>query len=259
MPDNQIKSTNPEIVLYQTPSMLMQLAVQKDFDIDRLRALMELQERWEKNEAKKAYVVAMTEFKKSPPQIIKDMHVEFNAGGKKVEYNHASLGNLVSTITEGLSKVNLSANWETEQSNNAVKVTCKLTHIAGHTESISITAPPDTSGSKNTIQAIGSTITYLQRYTLLAICGLATNEFEDDGRQGNTGNGKTQTTNSEALNQAKSSALDIVEKLKESNKITEKKYNEWKSWIEKASSIKTIQDQIDAVLKPKLEKEVANA
>ena len=44
---------------------------------------------------------------------------------------------------------------------------------------------PDTSGSKNSIQAISSAVTYLQRYTLLAATGLSTSELgnlDNDGR-----------------------------------------------------------------------------
>ena len=49
---------------------------------------------------------------------------------------------------------------------------------------MSLSAPPDSSGSKNSIQAIASTLTYLQRYTLLSITGLAASEADDDGRGG---------------------------------------------------------------------------
>ncbi len=38
---------------------------------------------------------------------------------------------------------------------------------------------PDNSGGKNSIQAIGSAVTYLQRYTLLLLCGLAAHEHDD--------------------------------------------------------------------------------
>ena len=61
-------------------------------------------------------------------------------------------------------------------------VTCKITHELGHSEETSLSAPADSSGSKNAIQAIGSTITYLQRYTLLALTGLATHEQDDDAQ-----------------------------------------------------------------------------
>ena len=65
-----------------------------------------------------------------------------------------------------------------------MSVTCTLTHEQGHSESVTLSAPFDTSGSKNAIQAIGSTITYLERYTLLAITGLSASDMEDDGAKG---------------------------------------------------------------------------
>jgi hypothetical protein len=42
----------------------------------------------------------------------------------------------------------------------------------------------DATGNKNPVQQIGSTVTYLQRYTLLAATGLATSDSDDDGRGG---------------------------------------------------------------------------
>jgi hypothetical protein len=44
-----------------------------------------------------------------------------------------------------------------------------------------LTSGPDTSGSKNPIQALGSAVSYLQRYTLLSLAGLATEDQDDDG------------------------------------------------------------------------------
>lgn len=170
-----------QVAIYN-PQSLIQLAIQKDFDVERLKQLMELQERWQANEAKKAFVRAMTEFKKNPPKIFKDSHVKFDAGKGKVEYNHATLANVASVTADALSKHGLSARWETKQDSGQVYVTCIITHVDGHSESTCLNAAPDTSGSKNPIQAIGSAVTYLQRYTLLTITGLATNEFEDDGR-----------------------------------------------------------------------------
>ena len=47
-----------------------------------------------------------------------------------------------------------------------------------------MSAPADSSGSKNPVQQIGSTMTYLQRYTLIGALGLTTADKDDDGRQG---------------------------------------------------------------------------
>jgi hypothetical protein len=80
-----------------------------------------------------------------------------------------------------LSKYGLSASWSVKQ-NGTISVTCKITHIKGHFEETTLSAASDTSGSKNAIQAIGSTLTYLERYTLLALTGLATFDGDDDGQ-----------------------------------------------------------------------------
>ncbi|MCK5605057.1 ERF family protein [Candidatus Pacearchaeota archaeon] len=155
---------------------IMALAIEKG-DLDKVEKMMELQERFEANEARKAYVVAMAAFKAKPPKIDKDASVKYG----QTAYKHATLGNVVDKINKGLSGQGLSAAWQTEQKDKSIAVTCIITHILGHSESTTLEAGADTSGAKNSIQAIGSTITYLQRYTLLSLAGLATAEIDDDG------------------------------------------------------------------------------
>ncbi len=166
-------------VVDNTPAALIQNAVNMGTDLEKLEKLMVLQERYEANEARKLYHKSMAAFKSNPPKITKDKTVSYKA----TQYSHASLANVTSTIGIELSKHGLSASWTTEQ-NGAVTVTCKITHEAGHSEQTSLTAQADTSGSKNSIQAIGSSITYLERYTLLALTGLATHDQDDDGKDG---------------------------------------------------------------------------
>ena len=151
-------------------------------DVDKLEALLEVQMQWEANEAKKAFVVAMSAFKENPPEILKDKTVNYSTSKGTTSYKHATLHNVTSKINTELSKHGLTASWVTSQDNGSVKVSCKITHIQGHSEECCLSAPPDATGSKNVIQAIGSTVTYLQRYTLLALTGLATCGQDDDGK-----------------------------------------------------------------------------
>ena len=160
------------------PSALIQQALASQATPETLERLMGLQERWEANEARRAYVTAMAGFKANPPRIVKDKLVSFTG----TQYRHATLGNVVSAISDGLSRHGLSAAWQTSQDGGRVSVTCTITHERGHSESTTLTGAPDDSGKKNAIQQIGSTVTYLQRYTLLALTGLATYEGDDDGR-----------------------------------------------------------------------------
>ena len=58
----------------------------------------------------------------------------------------------------------------------------KVTHIKGHSEDTTLSGPPDDSGRKNNIQQIASTVSYLERYTLFALLGLASQDMDDDGQ-----------------------------------------------------------------------------
>lgn len=171
------RNNNMPTAADQSPMAMMTMAISQGADLSQIEKMMDLQIRWDANEAKKAYVKAMAAFKADPPKIEKDRKVSYN----KTNYSHASLGNVTEKINSGLGAHGLSAAWATEQNGTAIKITCTITHMLGHSESTSLTAPADTSGAKNNIQAIGSTISYLQRYTLLSLTGLATQDQDNDG------------------------------------------------------------------------------
>ena len=74
--------------------------------------------------------------------------------------------------------------YEIADSGEALAVTCVLTHTDGHSERTTMTAGADTSGSKNAIQARGSAVSYLERYTLCGALGLLTVDEDSDGGVG---------------------------------------------------------------------------
>jgi len=152
-----------------------------NIDVDQMAKLQEISERYEANEARKAYHVAMSAFKEDPPVISKDRNVNYTTSKGTTNYNHATLGNVTAIINKALSKHGLTASWVTSQADKGIMVTCKVTHEMGHLEETSLTSLPDASGGKNPIQAIGSAVSYLQRYTILALTGLATHDMDDDG------------------------------------------------------------------------------
>ena len=162
-----------------TPMMLLQMAMDQGADLDRLERLMDMNDRWEKSNARKAFIEAMAEFKKNAPTIVKDKKVAFDG----TSYKHAELDQVCDKVNAALSLVGISHRWTVAQKESRICVTCILTHIMGHSEEVTLESGADTSGKKNAIQAIASAVTYLQRYTLLASCGLATGA-DDDGRMG---------------------------------------------------------------------------
>ena len=183
-----VRDTQPTAVAV-TPMAMLQLAVEKGASVELLERLMALQERYEANEAKKEFVAAMTQFKEHPLVIEKNKLVDFTGtSGKRTHYRHATLANVCDTIGPVLSSVGISHRWETEQlEGGMIRVTCVLTHSRGHSERVWLQASRDESGNKNSIQAVGSTVTYLQRYTLLAATGMAVQDQRDDDGAGGAG------------------------------------------------------------------------
>lgn len=169
-----------------TPMEMLNRALMSGAAPETLEKMLALQERWEKNEARKAFDKAIAQAKAEMPVIRKNREVSFGAG--KTSYKHEDLAEIANTVTPVLSKYGLSYRWKTNVSDKLIVVTCILSHEGGHSEENSLPGPADTSGSKNAIQSIGSTVTYLQRYTLKAALGLAASNDDDGVAAG--GNGK---------------------------------------------------------------------
>lgn len=168
------------------PANLVAMAVQQGAELDKIEKLMALQERWEANEARKAYVAAMNSFKKNPPALYKTKHVHYETSKGLVDYHHGDIGIIANVISEALAVHDLSFRWDQEQLDGGlIRVTCVVTHAMGHSESNFLQSGADQSGGKNNIQAIGSSVKYLRRYTLEGAVGLATQDMDDDGRGAN--------------------------------------------------------------------------
>ncbi|MBC8718785.1 ERF family protein [Ochrobactrum sp. Marseille-Q0166] len=150
---------------------------------ETLERLLALQERWEANEARKAFDAALAAAKSEIPVINKNREVGYDhkSGEGKTNYRHEDLGEIARIVAPILATHGLSYRFRpSSEPNQPVSVTCIISHRDGHSEETTLSAGRDESGKKNSIQAIGSTITYLQRYTLKAALGLAASH-DDDG------------------------------------------------------------------------------
>ena len=169
----------------QTPMDMLSIAVSKGASIEILEKLMALAERQEANKNRRAFDAAIADAKAEIPTIAKNRHVGFASknGGAKTDYRHEDLAEIARTVDPILGKHGLSYRFRTtSEVNQPISVTCKISHRDGHFEENTLTAGRDDSGNKNSIQAIGSTVTYLQRYTLKAALGLAASNDDDGGK-----------------------------------------------------------------------------
>lgn len=173
-----------------TPMDMLERAVSSNAGIEVIEKMMALQERWEKNQARKAFDNALADAKAEIPIIQKNREVDFTSSKGRTHYRHEDLAEVVRTITPILARFGLSHRFRTtSNANEPVTVTCIISHRDGHFEENTLSAGRDESGNKNSIQAIGSTSTYLQRMTLKAALGLAASDDDDDGQA--VGRGET--------------------------------------------------------------------
>lgn len=170
-----------------TPADLLRYAMESKAGVSYLRELMELQRVWQGEMAKLAFNRAMAEFKSETLEIRKDkMNSYVNKQNQEVSYMSATIGCVCAMISGRLGKFGLRHRWTFAQGDGGrITVGCVITHAEGHEEITYLSAGPDTSGGKSDIQAVASTVSYLERYTLLGGCGMATMDQEDDdGRKG---------------------------------------------------------------------------
>jgi hypothetical protein len=171
-----------------SPATMLAAAVQRGADIAVIERLMDLRDRVVAEQRKAAFDRAFAAFKAEAVKIVKNTRV---TDGPLKGKSYATLSAVVNAVTETLSAHGLSTAWAItkdippgEGQPGWLEVTCYLRHVEGHQESVSMGGPPDAGGAKNALQARASSKSYLERYTLKAILGLAEQEDDDDGNGG---------------------------------------------------------------------------
>lgn len=174
----------PVVQQAATPMEMLQQALQSGASLEMMEKLIELQERWQGSQARRAFDQAISEAKAEIKPIRRNKRVQFkskDSNKPSTDYAHETLDEIARTIDPILAKHGLSYRHRTAQKDASVQVTCVISHRDGHFEETSLSSGYDQSGNKNHIQAIGSAVTYLQRYTLKVALGLAAAD-DDDGK-----------------------------------------------------------------------------
>lgn len=170
-------------VVATSPVDVLLNAIQRtpNMDLVKLEKLMELAERWQAAQERRAFVAAISAAKAKIKPILKRQKVDFTSQKGRTHYKHEAMSDIAEHVDPILSEYGLSYRYRPKQDGERLTIICVLSHRDGHEEEIQLTAKNDDSGNKNTIQSVGSTATYLQRYTLKLALGLSAAK-DDDGR-----------------------------------------------------------------------------
>ncbi len=177
-----VQPTPPRNVVTATDMLSQALA--SGAGVEVIEKLMALRDRQEATMARRAFDEALAAAKAEIPVIAKNRKVDFSSQKGRTHYAYEDLGEIARTVDPILGKYGLSYRFRVKTEQGQVHVTCIVAHREGHFEETTLPAGYDQSGNKNSIQAVGSTITYLQRYTLKAALGLAASD-DDDGSKAN--------------------------------------------------------------------------
>jgi len=150
-------------------------------DITQLEKLMDLQERYEANQAKKEFNAAMSKFQAMLPVIEKLGIVDYTTSKGRTFYQYAKIEDIAKAIQPALKETGLSYRFTQSQDNGIITVRCIVTHQSGHSEYSELVSSPDISGGKDQLKSIASAISYLRRYTLTGILGIVVGGEDDDG------------------------------------------------------------------------------
>lgn len=154
-------------------------AMNPNVDIDKMERLLQMQERIMERQARAAYMSALADMQPDLPEI-----PENGKGHGNIKY--ALWEDINELIKPVLGRHGFSLSFRTGQTDGKIIVTGVLSHREGHSEETTMHLPTDTSGSKNAVQAVGSSTSYGKRYTAQALLNLTSRHEDDDGAKGGT-------------------------------------------------------------------------
>src|SRR5699024_11430268 len=101
----RVISNGQPLTIHNSASPMQQLmaAASQGLDLSVVEKALELQDRWERNEARKAYFEDLAKFKATPMIVEKNKGVSFATRGGTTSYTHATLDEVVATVTGPLS------------------------------------------------------------------------------------------------------------------------------------------------------------
>jgi hypothetical protein len=153
-------------------------AMNPDVDIDKMERLLQMQERILNRNAHAAFSSALAMMQCDLPSIKENGAIEVNG---TVRSKYAKFEDINDTVRPILQRYGFAVSFRVKQDASMITVTGILAHREGHSEETQICLPADSSGSKNSVQAIGSSVSYGKRYAMCALLNITSRGEDDDG------------------------------------------------------------------------------
>jgi hypothetical protein len=166
-------------------AMIERLATNPQLNLEVFDRLLKARREEEDRAAERAFNAAISLAKGELQPVLKTRDVDFQSnkpGAARTKYKYENFADVAKVVDPVFSTHGLSYRFEIAQQADQVKVACVLSHSEGYTTKVTLEGKVDIgSTGMSWTQALGSALTYLQRYSLRAAIGLAAG-VDDDGR-----------------------------------------------------------------------------
>lgn len=159
--------------------IIQQVAMSPTADIDKMERLMAMHERFQAQQAKQQYDEAMSRMQEELPVIGERGGIRDKSG--RIQSTYALWEDINEMIKPVLARHGFALSFRTPRNERGIEVEGVLSHRGGHRETTSLVLPADTTGSKNGVQAVASSVSYGKRYTAGALLNFTTTGEDDDG------------------------------------------------------------------------------
>lgn len=177
-------------------SMLERAAGDPRVDIDKFERLLQMQRQVKADHAREAFAAALAAMQPNLPVITEKGRIEVRekdaqggrTGALKQSTSYARWEDINEAIKPVLAEHGFALSFRTGvAADGKLTVTGILSHRQGHQEETTIALPHDSTGSKNAVQAVGSSTSYGKRYTASALLNITSRGEDDDGQAGGVG------------------------------------------------------------------------
>lgn len=155
-------------------AVISRAAADPTCDIEKMERLLAMHERMQDRSAQAEFSKAMAEMQCEIPSI-----AERGKGHGTIRY--ATFEDINDVMKPIMQRFGFAISFKVVHEGTGVSVTGILMHRSGHREETTMLLPSDTSGSKNAVQAVGSSTSYGKRYVMSALLNITTRGEDDDG------------------------------------------------------------------------------
>jgi len=195
---------------------LISKAIEQGTPVDTMERILAMRRELKAEFAKESFDKAMAKFQSECPVIKKTKEVKTKAG--IVAYRYAPIDSIVDQVKEPLQANGFSYSTNMVMLDSGVKVSVRVTHSAGHSETTEMTVPL---GNKTDImsasQVVAAAQTFAKRYAFCNAFGILTGDEDNDGRDMDQSKQGTVPTKGAKVTEAQ---LDKIKKLAKTKNYT---------------------------------------